>query len=146
MKLNIFKQTKVRVPRRQIESLFNKVIQTESKKGNKGQINLIMTTDSKLRKLNSQFRGIDSVTDVLSFNLDQPEDMDSIFGEIYIAIPTAFRQAKQYDTTLSEELLRLTCHGFLHLFGYDHQTTSQRQKMQSLEEQYLLAVGGQYHA
>ncbi|MEA2031720.1 MAG: rRNA maturation RNase YbeY [candidate division Zixibacteria bacterium] len=146
MKLNIFKETKIRIPWRKLETLFTAVTQNESTRADKGQVNLIMTTNSRLRALNHQFRDIDNATDVLSFNLDEPDDINSIFGEIYIAVPIATHQAKQYRATLSQELLRLTCHGLLHLYGYDHQTDSQRQEMLRLEEQYLLATEGKNNA
>lgn len=142
MKLNIFRETKVRVPRQKIAALFNVIDRAESKPGQKGQVNLVLTTDSRLRSLNGQFRDINRATDVLSFNIDQPLDASSTFGEIYIAVPTAIRQAKQFGTDPARELLRLTCHGLLHLFGHEHETSEQRQQMEQLEDRYLSVVEG----
>ncbi|MBU8933598.1 MAG: rRNA maturation RNase YbeY [candidate division Zixibacteria bacterium] len=146
MKLNIFRETNVRVPRQKIIALFETICRAESKSAAKGQVNLILTTDSRLRSLNSQYRNINNPTDVLSFNIDSPGNDDRIVGEIYIAAPTATRQARRFGTSLSQELLRLTCHGLLHLFGHDHETSDQRQKMESLEDSYLVVAGGKQDA
>ncbi len=141
MKLHIFRESNVRVPRQKLAAMFAIIDKAESKSGQKGHVNLVLTTDSRLRAMNGQFRDINHTTDVLSFNIDSPVDDDSTFGEIYIAVPTATRQAKQFGATLSQELLRLTCHGLLHLFGHEHDNEKQRDKMESLEARYLGSVG-----
>ena len=82
-----------------------------------------------MRILNSEYRGVDKTTDVLSF--PQSADFsihdsrftihDYVLGDIVISLPKANRQAMEYGTTLNEELKRLLIHGLLHLIGYDHE-------------------------
>ncbi len=142
MTLHLFKETEVRLPRRRLMELFNRIIKAESNPKAAGQINVVFTTDRALRDLNKRFRGKDSVTDVLSFHIDDAPAEDEPFGEIYIAVPAARRQAPEYGETFAGELLRLTCHGLLHLFGYDHENESDAAKMRAREERYLGVVRG----
>lgn len=102
-----------------------------------GEVNLVFTTDVGMRKLNRQYRGLDKTTDVLSFNLDDPTDDEGAFGEIYISVARADRQAKEYGHSRYAEYLRLACHGFLHLFGYDHEEPAEEKRMQAREELFL---------
>ena len=58
-------------------------------------------------------------------------------GEIYICIPRMLEQAKDYGHSEIRELAFLTCHGLLHLLGYDHQTKDEEEIMFSLQEELL---------
>ncbi len=97
-------------------------------------VNIIFSDDAYLETLNSRFRGYTQSTDVLSF----PGDTDmGILGEVYISVETARRQAAEYDVTLRNEILRLVCHGVLHLCGYDHHVRTDAVAMRRKEERYL---------
>ncbi len=137
MKLNIFKQTEVRLPRQKLNSLFAKLVKKELPRLKKGQVNLVFINDKKMKELNNQYRKMNRPTDVLSFNIDPPDHPDNIYGEIYIAVPYSVKQAMQYDNTINDELLRLFCHGLLHLFGYDHKKNPSAKVMQERELYYL---------
>ncbi len=136
MRLHLFKETDVRLPRKKLEALFAAVTGEEAAHG-AADVNVVFTTDPALRKLNKQFRQIDRPTDVLSFNIDDADDAGGTFGEIYISVPTAQRQAADYGAPLAEELVRLTCHGLLHLFGYDHHREDDAARMKAREEHFL---------
>jgi probable rRNA maturation factor len=82
-------------------------------------VTIAFVSDSKIRTLNQQFRGINKPTDVLSF----PSDLGTKeLGDIAISVETAGRQAKENGLTLNEEIAQLILHGLLHLSGYDHET------------------------
>lgn len=136
MTLHIFKEAPVRLPRKRLYTLFDMIAREEAPKQS-GQVNLVLTTDENIRGLNRRFRKKDYATDVLSFNIEGEPDDDDTFGEIYVSVPTARRQAEEFRQTLSEELLRLTCHGMLHLLGYDHEEEAEARRMRSREEEYL---------
>lgn len=136
MELSIFKETPVRVPADRLRQLFDMVSTTEAPRQT-GEVNLVFTTDTSMRRLNRQYRNLDRTTDVLSFNLDEPSDDGGTFGEVYISVTRANQQAEQYGRGRYEEVLRLACHGFLHLFGYDHEEPTQQQKMQTRENLFL---------
>ncbi|MCK4574107.1 MAG: rRNA maturation RNase YbeY [candidate division Zixibacteria bacterium] len=137
MRLEIHKVAQDYLPRKKLHSLFERVVARESGRGRKGTVSLVFTTDEEIQVLNREFRSIDRPTDVLSFNLDEPDSDESVFGEIYIATPTARRQASSYRGTVTNEFLRLFCHGLLHLFGYDHMNERDAGRMKEREEHYL---------
>lgn len=132
----------MRIPRAKIHKMFELIADEEAEPDSKASINLVFTTDRRLRELNRSFRNKDRATDVLSFTLDESKDEDATFGEIYISVETARRQAADYGGTPSEEFLRLACHGLLHLFGYDHMKPREAVVMKEREERILSCVGG----
>jgi len=79
---------------------------------------IAFVSDSKIRQLNRQFRGVDKTTDVLSFPIDDEGNL----GDIAISVETAVRQAKENGLTLNGEIAQLILHGLLHLCGYDHES------------------------
>ena len=86
---------------------------------------IVFVSDAAMRKLNQQFRGKDSATDVLSFP-SQPEAFESNaetnLGEIVISLDRAQIQAKENGLTVTNETQQLILHGLLHLCGHDHET------------------------
>ena len=87
--------------------------------GNGGSAATIaFVSDSNIRKLNQQFRGVDKPTDVLSFPADEPDNL----GDVAISVETAARQAKENGLSFDNEIAQLILHGLLHLSGYDHET------------------------
>lgn len=137
MRLHTFREAKTRVPMKKINALFEMITSDEAGKNWRTDVNLIFTTDGHIRRLNSRFRKKDKSTDVLSFTIDEPEEPGGTFGEIYISVPTARRQADRYGHSLTHEYLRLFCHGLLHLFGYDHMKEAEAREMTRREERYL---------
>ncbi|MBR6073222.1 MAG: rRNA maturation RNase YbeY [Bacilli bacterium] len=96
-------------------------------------MSLIFIDDNKMKELNKTYRGVDRTTDVLSFAL---EDNNNIklpireLGEVYISIPKMIEQAKEFNHSEKRELSFLTCHGLLHLLGYDHTKSEEEEKIQ----------------
>ncbi len=82
-------------------------------------IELILTTDKEIKKLNKLYRNIDKPTDVLSFPLDNLPRMP--LGSIVISVETAKRGAKEFGHSIDDEIKLLFIHGLLHLLGYDHE-------------------------
>ncbi len=89
---------------------------------------LVFCDDSKIKEINSQYRGKDCPTDVITFALffDCEEkvvfDNEINLGEIIISLDTAKKQAEATGIGLEKELKTLVVHGILHLLGFDHQT------------------------
>ncbi len=120
-----------RVPRsKSLAALAAKVVREE---GLRGKVNLVFCSDEKIRSLNRDHRGIDRITDVLSFPWQEPD----FAGEIYIANLQAKRQAPRWKNTYFKELQRLLVHGVLHLCGYDHMKNQERIIMRQKEKDYL---------
>jgi len=142
IRLQVFKEVKTHVPRKKLDFLLETIVSAETNACNFGQVNLVLTSDKRIKELNRQYRAIDESTDVLSFELGRPANPDDTFGEIYISVPMARRQAKRYRTSLSDETLRLFCHGMLHLFGYDHFKSRDAKKMKARENYFLKQLKG----
>ena len=142
MRLHICKDVAVRTPKARIDRLFGLIAHGESGNEFDSTVNLIFTTDERMRELNRNFRKKDQTTDVLSFNIDELSDIGGTFGEIYICVPQLKRQAGEYGVSLGEEIVRLFCHGFLHLFGFDHEKKNDRQQMKRRESKYLKQLEG----
>lgn len=104
-------------------------------------LTISLVTDSAIHKLNKAYRKKDKPTDVLSFSRLESESVPTVFpeiGDVIISYQTAGRQAKEYGSTLNEEFSRLTVHGVLHLFGYDHEISLKEEKrMFRLQENIL---------
>lgn len=128
---HLFSSQKGRLPNSQAKAIAALILKKERKKH---PVNIIFSDDKLLKKLNSCFRRKKRPTDVLSFPAD-PET--GLLGEVYISIDTARRQAAAHGTTLSNEVLRLVCHGLLHLCGYDHHRKNDAAHMRIKEDRYL---------
>ena len=102
---------------------------------------IIFVEDEEIHEMNKNYRNVDRVTDVISFALEDNEDIvyDNIrvLGDIYICIPQMKRQAIEYGHSEKRELSFLAVHGLLHLLGYDHMTEEDEKVMFSLQELIL---------
>lgn len=86
-----------------------------------GVVTLVLCGTAAVRSLNRKFRKRDEATDVLSFPMGlRAADGELYLGDIIIAVPVAFRQAREKGRSLEHELVFLAVHGFLHLLGYNH--------------------------
>ncbi len=95
-----------------------------------------LTGDRELRRLNRDYAGEDSVTDVLSF-----AGIGAHVGDLAISWPTAVRQSRAFAHEPQTELALLAVHGLLHLLGWDHATTSERREMNRLTRAALKLAG-----
>jgi probable rRNA maturation factor len=89
-------------------------------------LGILFVNDLTIHRMNSEYRGKDKPTDVLSFSQLEGEASEFAvsLGDIVISLDTAERQAKKFGVSLSREVLRLLVHGILHLCGYDHENVS----------------------
>lgn len=140
MKLVIFKEIPARLPVGRLHRLFDTVVDAEGNAAWPTSVNLVITDDRRIRRLNKSFRSVDRATDVLSFNIDPPEEPEGVFGEVYLSVPYIRCQADRYRKGVWAEYLLLFCHGLLHLFGYDHTSESDEAVMSERQKQYLTAL------
>jgi probable rRNA maturation factor len=94
------------------------------------EISIVLVGDDKIKELNKKYRKKNQVTDVLAFD----------YGEIFICLPQAKRQAKQFGHSLKKELAILLIHGILHLAGYDDETKKDYNKMAKAQNDILLKL------
>ena len=93
------------------------------------RVNLVFTGGPGIKALNRRFLGKDRLTDVIAFNFPPTPAPGADWGEIYVCVPVAARQAKALGHSVLAELLVLTVHGALHLAGMDDSTPALRRAM-----------------
>jgi len=86
-----------------------------------GKVEVLLTSDGELKRLNRTFRGKNKATDVLSFPAPA-EFAAQTAGDLAISLDTAARQAEEHGHTLRDEVRILLLHGLLHLNGEDHES------------------------
>ena len=111
----------------------------------RGVVNVALVSDATMRRLNRRYRGVDRVTDVLSFPAaPAPKGRAGEFlGDLAIATGLAGRQARRLGHSTAKELRILALHGLLHLLGYDHETDlgAMRRLEERLRQRAGLPVG-----
>jgi probable rRNA maturation factor len=111
------------------------------------ELAVMLTDDAGIRTLNSNWRGIDEPTNVLSFPALQPtgasreDDAPRMLGDIAIAYQTMRKEADDEQKPFDHHLSHLAVHGFLHLIGYDHETDDDAEAMETLEAEILAQLG-----
>ncbi len=115
-------------------------------------VEVVIVDKERIRRLNAQFRSVDSATDVLSFPaLDgifklpikaenfpcDTEDGVLNLGSVAVCEEVARAQAEEYGHSFERELNYLVVHGLCHLIGYDHMTEEERAEMRQKEERVL---------
>lgn len=111
---------------------------------------ILLVSEEEIRALNARERGVDSVTDVLSFpsmedirgvpilaeehGEELDEDGNVFLGSVVICEKRAREQAREYGHSFERELWYLAVHGILHCLGYDHMTEADKREMREKEE------------
>eukprot|EP00884_Botryococcus_braunii_P004928 jgi/Botrbrau1/14436/Bobra.0014s0082.1 len=109
------------------------------------ELSLVLCDDEVITELNTQYRGKDEPTDVLSFPIEDflPKGVPMrILGDVVISLDTASRQAAEREVGLREECRVLLVHGLLHLVGYDHEEGEEEARRMAAAEKQLLSKLG----
>ena len=123
-------------------------------------VNLVLTDNEEIHRVNLESRGIDRTTDVLSFpNVDfekegdfgavenreadyfDPDTGELFLGDIMISVDKVREQAEQYGHSLRREFAFLVAHSMLHLCGYDHEEEAEAKRMEHKQEEILAGLG-----
>ncbi len=127
-----------------LDSVIKRVLDHEKVKNS--LVSIIFVDKEEIQKINREMRGMDNVTDVISFALEDNdvfafEDQIRVLGDIYVCIPRMQSQALEYGHSEKRELSFLIVHGLLHLLGYDHIEAEDEKEMFSLQEEILNEEG-----
>ena len=114
------------------EQWIDAVIESEGKEP--GEINYIFCDDEYLHNINMQYLNHDTLTDIISFDYCIG---DLISGDIFISIERVQDNAKDYEVSFNEELLRVLAHGVLHYCGYKDKSESEALLMRSKEQEKI---------
>ena len=114
------------------------------------EVSVTFTDNEGIRAINSEFRGIDAPTDVLSFPLTDYDAVDfpaadeptSSLGDIVLSLERADEQARQFGHSFEREVAFLTVHSMLHLLGYDHVNSEEEDaEMRRRQREILESMG-----
>ncbi len=119
------------------------------------EVSLLLTMDAQIREMNTQFRGIERATDVLSFPMVEyplpgefgfleenegyfnPESGELSLGDIVISKEKVISQAEEYGHSVLREYAFLIVHSVLHLTGYDHMEEDERREMEAKQDEIM---------
>ncbi len=120
------------------------------------EVNLILTDNEEIHKINKEYRDIDRPTDVLSFPMIEfevagdfspveeheedyfnPETGELVLGDIILSIDKVLEQAKSYNHSVMREFAFLIAHSMLHLCGYDHMEPEEARTMEAKQRVIL---------
>ena len=106
------------------------------------EISLTLVDADEIRQLNSDYRNVDKVTDVLSFpqfdDLNElPEDGEIMLGDVIICRQRAEEQAEEFGHSVEREMVYLFVHSVCHLLGYDHMEDDEKAEMRAKEESVM---------
>ena len=130
-------------------SELDKVIRFACKhlKVNNPMLNIVIVDKNRIQEINREYRDKDAVTDVISFAFEDDfegetkivasKDLPRDLGEIFICSDVCINQAKEYGHSLDREMSFLTCHGLLHLLGYDHMTKEDEEVMFGIQNKVM---------
>ena len=103
--------------------------------------NIIFIDNDRIKEINKEYRNIDKETDVISFALEDNNDIKydgfRVLGDIYISLDKAKEQAILYEHEFIREMCFLITHGILHLLGYDHMEEEDEKIMFEKQERLL---------
>ena len=118
-------------------------------------VNLVITDNEEIKRVNTEFRSIGAPTDVLSFPMLEyetpgdfshfeseedcfdPETGELLLGDIVISKEKVIAQAEEYGHSVKREYAFLIAHSVLHLSGYDHMEEEERIEMETLQREIL---------
>lgn len=106
------------------------------------EMSVLLCDNKRIHELNREYRHIDRPTDVLSFALNEGDEVNGeaesqLLGDLVISLERTAEQAKEYGHPFERELAYLTVHGCLHILGYDHMTGEDKKEMRT-EEEFIL--------
>lgn len=102
------------------------------------EVSVALTGEEEIRRLNREYRDIDSATDVLSFEMNERlADGGVYLGDVIVAVPVAKAQAEAQGHDLLAELTLLVVHGVLHLLGEDHAQEDEKAAMWAKQKAVL---------
>lgn len=118
------------------------------------EVNVLITDNEGIHRINREFRNVDRPTDVLSFPMQNlvaehfepdmteadPETGRLMLGDMAVSVDKIYEQAKEYGNTVKRELSYLTVHSCLHLLGYDHMDEGVQKKQMRTREKEIMKL------
>ena len=104
-------------------------------------LNVLVTGDRQIRRINKKFLDHDRATDVISFSSEESYLRgQGLIGDIVVSVDTARRVSGELGIPFKEELARYLVHGTLHLLGYDDKKKKDFKKMHKRQEEIIMSL------
>ncbi len=126
---------KIKRPNSYIKKRLNLLSQLSPYKNNRHEFTLLLTNNKKMKSLNNKFRKKNKTTDVLSFPFNYKFTKNSYLGDIAISYEIVNKRSTKSNFFL--EFDKMWIHGYLHIFGYDHNKLKNFKKMNKKENLIL---------
>jgi rRNA maturation RNase YbeY len=107
------------------------------------ELSVVLADDAWISELNEHYRGKRGPTNVLSFpqkDVFSPSFADNMLGDVVVSVETAAREAALEGCSLDSRVLRLLCHGLLHLLGYEHEGSEEEASLFFQIEEHLAGL------
>ena len=132
--------------RKTMERAACRCLETEGVDGQRAELSVTFVDPEEIRVLNRDYRGVDKVTDMLSFPQfegadEMPQQGELCLGDVVICREKAAGQAEEFGHSFEREIIYLFTHSVLHLLGYDHMTDEDKRQMRQREEEVMEYLG-----
>ena len=104
------------------------------------ELSISIVGDRSIKRLNRDYLGKDRPTNVISFSMQEGEYCflnPALLGDVVISADTAAREAEDGGEVFRDRLIFLLLHGILHLTGYDHERSGDKEakRMEKKEQE-----------
>lgn len=106
----------------------------------KGQINICLCDDKKIKVFNRNYFSKDCPTDVIAFNITGPGQKGDFLADIIISTDTVISNSSIFKTAPLYELFFCVIHGILHVLGYEDATGKKRMIMHKKQGQICRSI------
>ncbi|MEO8548247.1 MAG: rRNA maturation RNase YbeY [Sphingomicrobium sp.] len=119
----------------------------------KTELSVRLTSDAEVHALNAHWRGKDMATNVLSFPMAEPYELEAaddvadddgpelLIGDVILARGVCDAEAAAKGVSLAQHATHLVVHGTLHLLGHDHDDEAAAADMERREVRALARLG-----
>ena len=132
-------QNRIPVDSRKIVKTVQKVLSQEGIKKS-GEITLCFVNDARTKELNLRYLKRNKPTDVIAFDISEPQDKKNIFADIAVSSERAIDNARAFKTSPDFELYLYVIHGVLHILGYDDKSKKDKLAMRKREKEIMKAL------
>ncbi|MCX2768822.1 rRNA maturation RNase YbeY [Pseudoalteromonas sp. B530] len=105
------------------------------------ELTIRIADEHESQELNSQYRGKDKPTNVLSFPFDAPPGIElPLIGDLIICPQVVYQESIEQEKTFHDHFAHMVIHGCLHLLGFDHINEQDAVEMETIEKQILASL------
>lgn len=99
-----------------------------------GEVSYVFCSDERILEVNKQYLSHDFYTDIITFDY---VEKGRVSGDIFISVDRVKENAKDFNVTFQQELLRVIIHGVLHLLGFEDHSQEEQQLMRQKENEAI---------